>query len=480
MRYSDTVMGEGIPFGDWLHTRIDHAEYVAIRTGFLSLAAVDDESARLVGLLQRGGQLLVVAGGAPDQADPDALIRLGELLEPFCDQVELRVVVEPKEFQNAKTYYLRFADGHAEAWVGSANFTHGGLAANHEAAVYLDSREHGDADVVDKVREGIETFRDRPGTTGVSQETRLLLMARRARYVRTTSQPRMRSTRTWADCLEPAFDRFEASTSGSAAVLGVSTGFVDLDEVTGGFQPGTLTIVGSRPGVGRSTLVLDFVRVTAIKNTLRAALFCLDQTCEDISRRILSAEARIRRADLRSGRMTDDERTRLTRRRAEISQAPLLLNCTPAADLDALCAEIVSLGEREPLRLVAVDPINMIRVKAEPDANRERELSTVTRRLKTLALEIDTPIVVAAELGRAVDNRPDHLPMLSDLREADVLAQVADAVVLLHRPDHYERDDPRAGEADLIVAKHREGPKNTITVAHQLHYSRFTDLAYYA
>jgi replicative DNA helicase len=175
--------------------------------------------------------------------------------------------------------------------------------------------------------------------------------------------------------------------------------------------------------------------------------------------------------------MTDDDWTRLARRTVDISEAPLLLNCTPGADLDALCAEIVSLGEREPLKLIAVDPINMIRVRTEPGANRERELSLVTRRLKTLALELDIPVIVTAELGRTVDTRADHRPTLSDLREADVVAQVADIAILLHRPDYYERDDPRAGEADLIVMKHREGPTATITVAHQLHYSRFTDLA---
>ena len=158
------------------------------------------------------------------------------------------------------------------------------------------------------------------------------------------------------------------------------------------------------------------------------------------------------------GRMTNDDWTRLARRMSEISEAPLLLNCTPAADLDALCAEVLTLNERGHLALVAVDPINMIRTRTEPNANRERELSLIARRLKTLALELEVPVVVTAELGRTVDGRPDHRPIIGDLRVGDVLAQAADTVILLFRPDYYERDDPRSGEIDLIVAKHRNGP----------------------
>lgn len=175
--------------------------------------------------------------------------------------------------------------------------------------------------------------------------------------------------------------------------------------------------------------------------------------------------------------MSDQEWTRLARRMTETHEAPLLLNTTPSADLDALCDEITDLAEQEPLHLVAIDPLNMVRARTEPGANREREVSLAVRRLKTLALELDVPVVVTAELGRTVDTRFDQRPQLSDLRETDAITQVADLILLLHRPDLYERDNPRAGEADLIIAKHRNGPIATVTVAHQLHYGRFTDLA---
>ncbi|MGM1060895.1 DnaB-like helicase C-terminal domain-containing protein [Saccharothrix sp. Mg75] len=476
MRYIDTVTA-GSTFEDWLLPRLAEADLAAIRTGFLTLSAVDTIEQHLLGLLDREGRVLVVAGGAPDQADPDALVRLSELLAPYGDRAVLRVVVGPEEFQNAKTYHLHFPDGHAEAWVGSANLTRGGLTGNHEAGVTLDSRDPAEAPIVDDVLAGIEAFRDRPGTTGVSEETRLLLTRRRTtRHRPDVQRVEMAPSMVLEDWLQDAMDRVDAVASRDGLPVGVPTPFADLNVLTGGLAPGTLTVIGGRPGSGRSTLLLDFVRHATIRHSLRSALFCLDQPGIDVVQRILCAEASIRPHDMRTGRMSDEDWTGLARRMSEVHEAPLILNATPSADLDGLCEEAVALARDEALHLVAIDPLNMVRARTEPGAGREREVSIVTRQLKTLALDLDIPIVVTCEVGRAVEGRLDHRPQLGDLRESDTMAQVADTVVLLHRPDQYERDDPRAGEADLIVAKHRGGPTATVTLAHQLHYARFSDL----
>ncbi|MBA8823924.1 replicative DNA helicase [Saccharopolyspora lacisalsi] len=207
-------------------------------------------------------------------------------------------------------------------------------------------------------------------------------------------------------------------------------------------------------------------------------MFNLELPATEINQRILSAEARIRLGDMRGGRMnSDDDWTRLARRMSELAEAPLWLNSTPAASVEAVAAEATELCAQHPMGLIAVDSPASLTASVEAGASRERELSTAVRRVKTLARELDVPVVVTAELGRSVDNRADRRPALSDLRESDTIHQVADNIILIHRPDAVERDDPRMGEADLILAKHRQGPPTTVTVAHQLHYSRFVDMA---
>lgn len=216
MRYTDTVIGMGPSLEDWLRKRVDEAEMVAMRTGFLTLASFRGLEAHFAGLLRRGGRLLVVAGGAADQADPDALVRLGAMMEPYGDRAALRVVVDPEEFQNAKTYYLRFPDGHAEAWIGSANLTRGGLSANHEAAVSCDSRVPDDAHLVEHVLTGIEAFRDRPGTTAVSEETRLILSARRTRRQSQRHKATVNPTLAWETGCNPSWTTWTPWRSGAA------------------------------------------------------------------------------------------------------------------------------------------------------------------------------------------------------------------------------------------------------------------------
>ena len=152
----------------------------------------------------------------------------------------------------------------------------------------------------------------------------------------------MQSTQRWADLLQPTMDTVDAVASSPEVMLGVPTGFADLDLITNGLPAGSLTVIGSRPGAGRSTLLLDFVRNAAIKHSLRSALFCLDQPGVDVTQRILCAESVIRLSDMRGGLMSDDAWTRLARRMPEISEAPLLVNTTPAANVDALCDEILA------------------------------------------------------------------------------------------------------------------------------------------
>lgn len=225
-----------------------------------------------------------------------------------------------------------------------------------------------------------------------------------------------------------------------------------------------------------STLGLDFARSCSIKHGLTSAIFSLEMSRTEIVMRMLSAEARIRLGDMRGGRMSDDDWTRLARRMSEISEAPLFVDDSPNLTMMEIRAKARRLKQRHDLRLVVVDYLQLMS-SGKKTESRQQEVSEFSRNLKLIAKELHVPVIAISQLNRGPEQRTDKKPMLSDLRESGSLEQDADMVIMINRPDAWERDDPRAGEADLIIAKHRAGPTATITVAHQLHYSRFTDLA---
>lgn len=225
-----------------------------------------------------------------------------------------------------------------------------------------------------------------------------------------------------------------------------------------------------------STLGLDFARSCSVKHGMTSVIFSLEMSRTEIVMRMLSAEAKIRLQDMRGGRMSDDDWTRLARRMSEISEAPLYIDDSPNLTMMEIRAKARRLKQRHDLRLIVVDYLQLM-TSGKRVESRQQEVSEFSRNLKLLAKELEVPVVAISQLNRGPEQRTDKRPMLADLRESGSLEQDADMVLLLNRPDAWERDDPRAGEADLIIAKHRAGPTNTITVAHQLHYSRFTDLA---
>jgi replicative DNA helicase len=278
------------------------------------------------------------------------------------------------------------------------------------------------------------------------------------------------------ELLQPTMDEIDAIASRGGSSLGVPTGFEDLDAVTNGLHPGQMVIVAARPGIGKSTLGLDFTRSCSVRHGMTSVIFSLEMSRTEIVMRMLSAEARIRLADMRGGRMTDDDWTRLARRMSEVSEAPLFVDDSPNLTMMEIRAKARRLKQRHDLKLIVVDYMQLM-TSGKRVESRQQEVSEFSRQLKLLAKELEVPVVAISQLNRGPEQRTDKRPMLSDLRESGSLEQDADMVILIHRPDAWERDDPRAGEADLILAKHRAGPTATVTVAHQLHYSRFADLA---
>jgi replicative DNA helicase len=278
------------------------------------------------------------------------------------------------------------------------------------------------------------------------------------------------------ELLQPTMDEIDAIASAGGISRGVPTGFTELDELTNGLHPGQMIVVAARPGMGKSTLGLDFLRSCSIKNRLSSVVFSLEMSKSEIVMRLLSAEAKIKLADMRSGRMSDDDWTRLARRMSEISEAPLYIDDSPNLTMMEIRAKARRLKQKSDLRLVVIDYLQLM-TSGKKVESRQQEVSEFSRQLKLLAKELEVPVVAMSQLNRGPEQRTDKKPMLADLRESGAIEQDADMVILLHRPDAFERDDPRGGEADLIVAKHRNGPTRTVTVAHQLHLSRFTNMA---
>ena len=279
-----------------------------------------------------------------------------------------------------------------------------------------------------------------------------------------------------ADIMPGALDEIEAIGSRGGAMTGVPTGFADLDSLTNGLHPGQMIVIAARPAMGKSTLALDFARAASIKTQLTTAFFSLEMGRNEITMRLLSAEARVGLQTMRTGQMSDDDWTRLARRMSEVADAPLFIDDSPNMSMMEIRAKCRRLKQRHDLKMVIIDYLQLMSSPKRTE-NRQQEVSEMSRSLKLLAKELEVPVIALSQLNRGPEQRTDKKPQLSDLRESGSIEQDADMVILLHREDVYERESPRAGEADLIVAKHRNGPTTTVTVAFQGHYSRFVDMA---
>lgn len=225
-----------------------------------------------------------------------------------------------------------------------------------------------------------------------------------------------------------------------------------------------------------STLGLDFARAASVRSGLTSVIFSMEMSRSEITMRLLSAEARVPLHHMRSGTMTDDDWTRLARYMSEAAEAPLFIDDSPSMSMMEIRAKCRRLKQRHDLQLVIVDYLQLMSAPKRAES-RQQEVSELSRSLKLLAKELDVPIIAISQLNRSPEQRQDRKPQLSDLRESGSIEQDSDVVVLLYREDAFERESARAGEADLIVAKHRNGPTATVTVAFQGHYSRFVDMA---
>ncbi|NEM91779.1 replicative DNA helicase [Galbitalea soli] len=272
-----------------------------------------------------------------------------------------------------------------------------------------------------------------------------------------------------------ATDEIEAAAGRDGQMVGVPTGFHDLDALTNGLHPGQMIILAARPAIGKSTLALDFARAAAIHNDQPTIIFSLEMSRSEIAMRLLSAEASVPLQSMRKGTVHTQDWTKLASIRGQIADAPLYIDDSPNMTLVEIRAKCRRLKQKVGLKMVIIDYLQLM-TSGKRVESRQQEVSEFSRALKLLAKEIGVPVIAISQLNRGPEQRSDKKPALSDLRESGSLEQDADMVILLHRESAYEKDSPRQGEADLIIAKHRNGPTDTLTVGFHGHFSRFVDL----
>jgi len=277
------------------------------------------------------------------------------------------------------------------------------------------------------------------------------------------------------DSLQSALDEIERAQNRGGEMVGVPTGFTELDDMTHGLHPGQLVIVAARPAVGKSTLSLDIARNAAIRFGKPSIFFSLEMGRAEIAMRMLSAETSIPLQSMRKGTVDNSDWTKIVSVRGQLNSAPLYIDDSPNLTLVEIRAKCRRLVKQFNLELVVIDYIQLLSSGKKVES-RQQEVSEFSRALKLLAKELKLPVIAISQLNRQSEQTKDKKPDISQLRESGSLEQDADVVILLHREAIGEKDHPRAGEADLILAKQRNGPTGTITVAFQGQYSRFANM----
>jgi len=281
------------------------------------------------------------------------------------------------------------------------------------------------------------------------------------------------------DLLQGSFERISELHKEGKDITGVPSGFKEIDRITAGFQPSNLVILAARPGMGKTSLALNIASHVGIREGLPVAIFSIEMSRDEVTQRLMCAEGRVDSTRLRTGKLAPDEWPRLTDACSRLNTAPIYIDDTAGVTALEIKAKTRRLKTRHPdLSLVIVDYLQLMSGGARFD-NRVNEISHISRQLKLIARDLEVPVLALSQLSRAVEQRggSDRVPQLSDLRESGSIEQDADLVMFVYRDDYYDKESERQGEADVIVAKHRNGPLDKATLAYQGRYTRFANLA---
>lgn len=273
--------------------------------------------------------------------------------------------------------------------------------------------------------------------------------------------------------LAKTIDTIEKRYESSTPVTGIASGFTDLDRLTTGMQPGDLVIVAGRPSMGKTTLAMNIAEHAAIRSQKSVLVFSMEMPGESLAMRMLSSLGRIDQNKLRTGKLIEDDWTRLTSAVSLLSEAKLYIDETPALSPIELRARARRVArEHDPLGLIVIDYLQLMRGQSHSE-NRTAEISEISRSLKALAKELRVPIIALSQLNRSLEQRPNKRPVMSDLRESGAIEQDADLIVFIYRDEVYHEDSPDKGTAEIIVGKQRNGPIGTIRLTFLGQYTRF-------
>ena len=273
-----------------------------------------------------------------------------------------------------------------------------------------------------------------------------------------------------------ALDKISSAAKNRGAVTGVPTGFKDLDGYLSGLQPSDFVLVAARPSMGKTAFVLNVAENVAIKQGITTAIFSLEMSNVQLVNRMLSLESTVDADKLRKGRLDSSDWGKLIEGADSIAKSHLIIDDTPGISISELRSKCRKYKMENDLGLVIIDYLQLMSGSGRRSDNRQQEISDISRALKALARELNVPVVTLSQLSRAVEQRPDHRPMLSDLRESGAIEQDADVVMFLYRDDYYNKDTDIKGIAEIIIAKQRNGPIGTVKMAWIPEQTRFADL----
>lgn len=272
-----------------------------------------------------------------------------------------------------------------------------------------------------------------------------------------------------------AMDKIEKASHNRGPVTGLATGFIDLDYRTAGMQPSDLILIAARPSMGKTAFVLNIAQHMAFKENQTVAIFSLEMSKEQLVNRLFSLESKVDSQHLRTGSLSDAEWEKLIESAGIIGKSNLIIDDTPGISIAELRSKCRKYKLEHDLKIVIIDYLQLMSGSGRSDS-RQQEISDISRSLKALARELKVPVIALSQLSRAVEQRPDHRPMLSDLRESGAIEQDADVVMFIYRDDYYNKDTDMKGIAEIIIAKQRNGPIGTINLVWLPDYTKFANM----